>query len=481
MTGSYDVDVLVIGGGVNGLVVAGLLAGSGASVRLVERAPGFGGLAARRRGAAVPSGAIDVGRFRPDLAQRLQLERHGWNPAERAAQSLVGWSGPDQDLDNGPVDLRLFCDIERATDAVARRSRSDAEALPRFLAHVESLLPRFETLLRGPATVQSAAGLAADPELMRFVSASLDDLLRWWFRSDAVQAAFAGLALHASGLAPRDQGTGWLLLDQLVGSTAAALRAPCLQESGEDGAFVDALAAAARAAGARIQNGLGVQSLQVRSGRVQAVRLSGGDELRARLVISTLDTPSTLLGLVGARHLPVEVARQLGRLRIRGTTARWVPGGEGAKLDLPGIVVAESMDGMQRAADDAKRGRASTQPWAVRWGGCVDLHYLPYPLEGGSAGAPWSDLVAAGRLESPLERERAGGAAGGAEQGAWMSLDQLLVGRGVTGCVGSTTPIRGLLLGGAGSHPGGGVTGLPAAAASHEALRQLEKSRSTES
>ena len=469
---AYDVDVLVIGGGVNGLVAAGLLARAGVSVRLFEQAGGFGGLASLGSdGGLAPLGAIDLGRFRPDLADRLELDRHGWSTTGAAADTLVGWSSPAQGPDDGAVELRLFCDAERAVDVVARRSRDDAEALPRFLAHVESLLPRFETVLRGPASVEAAAGLARDAELMRFVSASLDDLLGWWFRSEAVKVAFAGLALHASGLAPRDQGTGWLLLDQLFGTTARALRAPRGQEPGEDGRFVDALSASARSAGARLQSGYGVRRLVVGNGKLRSVVFEDGEQVRPRLVISTLDAPATLLRLVGGRHLPVEVARALKRQRVHGTTARWTSAEGERDASPPAVVVAESLDAMQRAADDAKRGIASRRPWAVRWGGCVDLHYLPYPLSAPDT-SPWSSL-GTGHLVTPAEREKTTGATGGGEQGALMSLDQLLVGRGCAGTVGCATPIEGLLLGGAAAHPGGGVTGLPGVAAAETALRRL--------
>ena len=474
MSARHDTDVLIIGGGINGLTAAGLLARAGATVRLFERSPGFGGLAAVREegdGSSAPLGAIDVGRFREDLAERLELSAHGWSATDHRAEELVGWCDPEQGLTGDAVDLRLFCDVDRAADALSRRSRADAEAWPRFVAHVASLLPRFESLLRGPATVDSAARLATDPELTRFATASLDDLLGWWFRSDALKVALGGLALHASGLAPRDQGTGWLLLDQLAGTTSERLRSGRMQSPGEDGGLVDALAASARAAGARLQSGLGVESIQVRSGRIRSVQLADGEEVRARLVISTLDAPATLLRLVGARHLPVEASRCLRRLRIHGTTARWSARDVGSTL--PPVVVARSLHDMQRAADDAKRGRASRTPWAVRWGRSLDLHYLPYASEDPLEHGVWGPLASEGRLMSARERERTAGATGGGEHGGLLSLDQLLAGRGVAGCVGCRTPVEGLLLGGAAAHPGGGVTGLPAAAAVEDALRLL--------
>lgn len=475
MSGSYDVDVLVIGGGVNGLVAAGLLARAGVRVRLFEKNSGFGGLASRRGfdGGHLP-GAVDLGRFRADLAERLELARFGWRADENVGDALVAWADPERGLIGTPASLRLFCDLERAADAVARRSRSDAEALPRFLAHVEALLPRFEALLRGPATVEAAASLALDPELMRFVTASLDDLLDWWFRSDAVKCSFAGLALHASGLSPRDQGTGWLLLDQLVGSTSDGLRPPSFQGPGEDGTFIDALAASARAAGARLQSGHGVRRIAVRNAKLRCVELTDSEEVRPRLVISTLDAPATLLRLVGARRLPVEAARGLRRMRIRGSTARWTRRTSDAEDHAAApVVVAESLDSMQRAADDAKRGRASESPWAVRWGSCVDLHYLPYSAAPPVA-APWSTL-GDGDLHTASDRESTFGATLGGEHGGAMSLDQLLVGRRIVGCVGAATPIDGLLLGGAAAHPGAGVTGLPGAAAAESALRILDR------
>ncbi len=487
-------DVIVLGAGHNGLVAAGLLAKAGVSVTIYERRAELGGLAGTIDSGSEKASfaATDFGLFRSDLAETLELARHGWDVEARraAASELIGWrsnSGPKMGRQH---ELRLFCDVARLIDAVAQHSRHDAAQMPRFLETVDRLSSRFEELLRTPPSFSGAASIAREPELMRFVSASLEDLLGWWFESHALKAALAGLALQNTGLGPRHEGTGWLLLYQLSGTREGLLRPALLEKSGESGQFIGALAAAARSAGAVIHNRLGAKAIKTRSSRQRGVVLDDGSVVESPWVISTLDAPATLLGLVGAPHLPVRSVRILRRLRMEGSTVRLLGVG-GGDQETGRSVIASDLDEMQRAQDWAKRGKASVNPWLISANGSANAHYLPHSVcdDRGAvvefqktvrrtlerAWGTSTDDSSGEQWLSPQDWRAHVGATDGAETGGWMTLDQSLVLRPLSGYSGTATPIKGLLLGGAAAHPGGGVTGLPGAAAATAALGRIER------
>jgi phytoene dehydrogenase-like protein len=265
------------------------------------------------------------------------------------------------------------------------------------------------------------------------------------------------------------------------------------------GAVSEALAAAARAAGAEIRCGLRVREILVRQGRAMGVRVDDGAEITAECVVSNADPRSTLLGLLGARHLEAEFARRIEHLRTGGTAAKLhlalagVPRFHGVTPSQCGerLVIAPDLAYIERAFNPAKYGACSEQPVfeivlpsvhdsSLAPAGCHVLsaivQYAPYDLRGGWAAGRAAFLAASmavleqyapgigalvrhAELLTPADIEQQYHIAGGHWHHGELALDQFMMLRPVPGAAQYAMPVDGLYLCGAGCHPGGGVMG----------------------
>jgi len=525
--GRYD--VVVIGGGANGLVAAAVLGRAGLRVVLVESGESLGGQARVVEFApgfrAAPLGH-DPGWLPPAVARSLGLDPHG-PPAAGAPLSVVvepgTWLTLSEMASDTAIDLR-------------KHSITDAAKWPAFTARLRRLAGFLEQLYQRPALdidtrswvdlpdllslgrAFRALGRTEMIELLRTLPMSVWELLDDWFECEPLKAAVAagGIVDHQQG--PRSGGTGFVLLHHLTGAKDGSVRgrAPW---TGGPGAFTEAAEAAARRAGVTVRTGAVVTRILVREDAVAGVVLQGGEEIAASRVLSTADPTRTLLEWVDPVWLDPEFMHAVRNIRHRGCTAIVLYALE-ALPTIPGLVPETAFDGvlsltptlvgLEKAADAAKYGGVSESPHIEltfpnrMWLGfsppgrqvmVARVQYAPYRLKDG---ATWDaarrealaevvtraiESVAPGfesrilhRVAwSPRDLEEHFGLREGAVSHGELGLDQILFMRPVPGWGRHTTPIASLYLGGAGTHPGPGVLGGPGWLAARRLLVERRK------
>ena len=519
-------DCIVVGGGHNGLVCATYLARGGRSVLVLEAAERVGGAAVTREfwpGFKV-SAASHLLHLMPEaLIQELSLGTHGLHlVAERMPTTAVA-------VDEVPL---LIDAVNPAS--LESRSAADASALPRYSALLRrlgaALQPVFEmtpprlgtdswhdrlALLRMGLRLRRL-GRRDMRELLRIGGMCVHDLLEEYFETPLLKGALGFDAILGTNLAPRSPGSVFTLLYRMAAASAASgsLSLP----RGGMGALSDALAKAAIDAGVVIRTGAPVERILVQGDRAAGVTLQSGEQLSAPAVISNADPKTTFLRLLGPEYLDAGFVRRVGHLRARGSTAKLhlaldrLPQFTG--LDASALrgrmLLAPSSDYLERAFNHTKYGEFSeapalevTVPSAVDSslapGGkhvlSANVQYVPYKLAAGDwelhrgrltdllvglldAHAPGlRQSVLAAELLTPADIEREFRISGGHWHHAELALDQFLMVRPVPGAAQYSTPLEGLFLCGAGTHPGGGVMGLAGRNAAREVLKSMASRR----
>ncbi len=512
-------DCIVVGGGHNGLACAAYLARAGRSVLVLEAAERLGGAAATREftpGFRVSAGAHLLHQMPARLIDELQLERHGlrW-----AAQSM-----PTAALAVGAASLVM--DGEKfdgsATPADVAAYQNFRSQMGRFAAALNPMLdsmpPRLGTKrwsdrlsLLGIGWRIRRLGKRDMRELLRIAGMNAYDLLTEHFSAPLLQGAFGLDAVLGTNFGPRAPGTVMTLLYRMAAQHGAGPRGLALPVGGL-GAVSDALAAAARAAGAEIRLSTPVVRVTVADDRVTGVTLQSGESIAAGAVISSADPKSSLLGLLGPEHLDTSFVRRVHHLRTRGLAAKLhlaldgLPqfGGLPAAAHGARLLVAPGLDYIERAFNPSKYGEYSRAPAleltlptvsdtslapAGRHVLSAIVHYAPYELRGGwephrdafSAAiidtleqyAPGlRKLVLASELLAPPDIEREFRIHGGHWHHADLALDQFFAVRPVPGATQHRTPLPGYFLCGAGCHPGGGVMGIAGRNAARQVVAQ---------
>jgi phytoene dehydrogenase-like protein len=450
------------------------------------------------RGFRVPAVAHLLHLLDEGIARELQLGRHGLAMAKESLKTIA--------LSESGQSLVLGADrIERG-----EVSSADAATYPQFLERMRRLAGVLaEQHGRVPPRLGwtrwrdawPAARLALDvrrlgredmQEFLRIVTMPMHDLLEENFESPAIKGALALDAVLGTRLGPRSGNSVFTYLHRLSG------RAPSVPRGGV-GALSEAVAAAARAAGAEIRVSAPVAAILVADGRVRGVRLENGEEVMASVVVSNADPRTTFGALLGARHLEAEFARRVQHLRTTGTAAklnlalsgppafRGVPAGElGERL-----VIAPDAGYVDEAFNAAKYRDSSPEPvLEITVPSAADpelappgkhvlsaiAQYAPADLAAGWDGhrdafrdrllalleryAPGiRRQVVAAELLTPVDLERQLRMAGGHWHHGELVLDQFLMLRPVPGAAQYAAPVGGLFLCGAGCHPGGGVNG----------------------
>jgi phytoene dehydrogenase-like protein len=521
VTSAYD--TIVIGAGHNGLVTAAYLAKAGRRVLVLERRASVGGAAVTEefypgfRASTVADGA---GYLSPRVVADLDLDsRVDFMPSEAVAVC------PQPDGSH----LTIWRDVDRSAEAIARFSDADAQRYPEFvalmgriaevmLAQMELTPPDLPDL--GWSDARAGRGLVGPVrrlgrkrigELLRVLPMSAEDLLSEYFESPVVKAAIGASSVLNISWGPREAGTAFTMLGNwALGGTGAFRSAGVIK--GGMGALTGALAAAATEFGAEIRTDAPVSRVIVNAGRAAGVTLEDGDELPAAVVVSNADPRATFQQLIEPRTLDASFVRKLRAIKYRGSAARihlalsdlpdFPALGDDVTLMGAPIQIAPSLDYVQRAYDSTKYGRHSDRPYLDlliptfadptqapdgRHVMSITAKYAPYELRQGTwdlERETFADIVidtlaeyAPGIRDAILHREvlvpvdleaRYGLAEGNPNHGE-MTLDQIFHMRPVPGYARYRTPVDGLYLCGAGTHPGGGVTGLPG----HNAAREI--------
>jgi phytoene dehydrogenase-like protein len=525
-------DALIIGGGHNGLVTAAYLARAGRKVLVLERRHVLGGAAVTEEiyaGFKYSVCSYVVSLLRPEIIRELDLARHGLE--------ILPLDGTFTPMPDGNYLWRVN-DHARTRREIARHSPLDAEAydeygkamadMGRFIKPMLGLTPPDPTSLapRGLKDLFSVARRfqALPPRdqhsLVQLMTMSAVDLLDRWFETDVLKATMSASGIIGTFLGVRSPGTAYVLLHHYMGEIDGAFRSWGLARGGT-GAISEAIAGAAREAGAEIRTGAGVAKILVERGRATGAVLENGDEVRARVVASSVDPRQTFLRMVGAEHLPGEFVEAIGRYKFRGSSGkvnlaldalpdfRSRPGDAGVvdpHAHLRGAIsISPGIDYMERAYDDAKYGRFSRRPYIdIVIPSLTDpslappgkhvmscfVQYAPYHLAEGTwdtqreaFGDTVLDTVAEHapdlkrlilhrQILTPLDLEREFGLSEGNIFQGELTLEQLFFLRPAPGWAQYRTPVRNLYLCGSGAHPGGGIMGASGRNAARVMLKE---------
>jgi phytoene dehydrogenase-like protein len=515
--------VVVIGGGVNGLVCATLLARGGRRVTLVERRDVVGGAAITRElapGFRVPTLAHSVGPLRADVARELGLATHGLEfvPSDVWMTALDG---------RGRA-LTLWHDTVKTAAAIAPFSTRDAERWPAFAAARAKLggvvasvfaatppsveAPSARELWRLLRTARQFRALGREDgyRLLRWGPMAVADLVAEFADTPLLRAGLAADGVLGSMLGPWSAGSGLLFLLQAANDGAGDARS--VWPRGGPGALSDALSRAATAAGVSIVTGARAVEVVTDAGTARGVRLADGRVVEAATVVSGID-PKATFALCDPMALPSELRWRASHYRAKGTLAKVnlalsaLPVVTGADREqLTGrIRMAPDVDFIERAFDHVKYGRFSPAPWleatipslvdaSLAPAGAhvlsIYAQYAPATLREGTWDASRKALLDAvldtldrympgartlivdAEVLTPADLEREWGLTGGHIHHGELALDQLFTMRPLLGWSQYRTPIDGLWLCGAGTHPGLGLTGGSGANAAREVLRR---------
>jgi phytoene dehydrogenase-like protein len=499
-------DHIVVGGGHNGLVCAFTLARKGRRVLVLESADQVGGAAVTREfapGFRVSAGAHLLHALPEPLLRTLGLEQHGLRFAARdLPTTALAESGPAVTFSGGAVSGAGPDDARAYARFAAQMAR-----YARIMSHLDGTVPfrlSFKTWRERREALQLALkirllGKRDMREFLRIAGMNAYDLLTDTFSSDLLKGALGFDACLGAEYAARSPGTVLTLLQRLAGRERAGALG-LAQPAGGMGAVTQAMAAAARAAGVEIRTGARVRRILVENDRAAGVLLDSGESIAARSVISNADPRTTFFKLVGAEYLDTDFVRRIDHFRARGLVAKLhlaldgLPTFRGLAEGAAGgrLLVAPSLDYLELAFNPAKYRQLPDSPAleitlpsindstlapAGKHVMSINVMFVPYDLGSDPAGARArllgnvlatldrhapgiGDRISASELLTPSDLEREFGMTGGHWHHGALAFDQFFFTRPVPGAARYATPLAGLYLCGAGSHPGGGVMGL---------------------
>jgi phytoene dehydrogenase-like protein len=524
-------DVVIIGGGHNGLVCAFYLASAGLKVTVLERRGVVGGAAVTEEfhpGFRNSVASYTVSLLNPKVIADMDLAGHGLTIVHRRASNFL------------PLNEREYLIVGegRTKSEVAKFSQADAERLDAYNDRLEIIANVLrELVLTTPPNVEMGGGLAGLAELLKGVSLgrslsrlgttarrdllalfaqSAGDWLDGWFESSPIKAAFGFDGIVGAYASPYSPGTAYVLLHHVFGEVNGK-KGVWGHAIGGMGAITQAMAKACAALGVDIRTDAAVAEVVIEKGRAVAVVTEAGDRFDARTIVSNLNPKLLFQKIVDPAALPADFNERIDRYRCGSATLRM----NVALSELPrftclpepgdhmtgGIIIAPTLGYMERAYADCRAHGWSKEP-------IVEL-LVPSTLDDSLAppgqhvaslfcqhvapalpdGRSWDDhrdevadrmietvdrqapgfkaSVIGRQVLTPLDLERTFGLVGGDIMHGALTLDQMFSARPVLGHGSYRSPIAGLYQCGAGTHPGGGVTGAPGHNAAREILKDL--------
>ena len=521
-------DAVIIGGGHNGLVCAFYLARAGYRVRILERRAVVGGAAVTEEfhpGFRNSVASYTVSLLHPKVIRDMELESHGYRVIERPISNFL--PQPDGRY------LKLGGGIERTQAEFAKFSRKDAAALPAYYDALETVADVLRGLtLKAPPNAgdglsmvvaaleqgRQIAGLSIEQQrdvLDLFVK-SARGFLDGWFESEAVKAAFGFDAVVGNYASPDTPGSAYVLLHHVFGEVNGR-KGAWGHVVGGMGAITRIMAQVVTALGVEISVEAPVGSVLVDGERAVGVRLESGEEVMGGAIIANVGPRLLYERMIQPEDLPADFLKRVRGFKTGSGTFRMnvalsalpdfscLPGA--GEHHQSGIIIAPTLDYMDHAFTDARREGWSREPivemlipstiddsLAPRGAHVASLfcqQFAPVLPDGRSwdeereaaadhviatvdaYASGFAQSVIARDILSPLDLERKFGLVGGDIMHGNMTLDQLWAARPVLGHGAYRGPVKGLYMCGAGTHPGGGVTGAPG----HNAARAVLKDR----
>jgi len=522
-------DVVIIGGGHNGLVAAFYLAKAGRKPLVLERRPQVGGAGVTEDfhpGFRCSTLSHSAGPLLPQIVRDMHLQKHGLKliTPEIAVASL----SPDG------LPLLLYNDARKSAQSIASFSQKDASKYAEFQQSLRKLgmvlrkalavpPPNIDNPSRGDlwTMLEAARGVRKLGKkdmyrLLRWGPMAVADLVAEFFENELLRATVAARGIFGAFLGPWSAGSSLVLLLRAAGDDHPAGSA--FFAEGGMGAITQAMAKAAEQAGAEIRTGVDVIEIRVKNGAATGVVLSSGEEIAAKAVVSNADPKRTLLKLVDPIHLSPEFAIKLQHYRVPGTVAKInlalsglpkfkaLDGTENGNALAGRIHIGPDIDYLERAFDESKYGNFSKQPYLEvaipsvsdptlappgKHVMSIYVQYAPFKLKNSDWNqqrVPLADtvvktltqyapnlpeLILTHQIITPQDLEDVYGLTGGHIFHGELSLDQFFTMRPLLDWARYRTPIRNLYLCGSGTHPGVGLTGGSGANAAREILKQL--------
>ncbi len=529
MSDTYDVAIIV--GGHNGLIAAGYLAKAGRRVVVLEEKEMIGGIAVTEeffQGFKASSLLDGSNGFSPEVVKDLNLANFGLEIF--STDPLI--FAPQKDGRH----LTIWHDVKQTVQEITHFSKADAAAYPAFIKEMDRFGRILSALNRMALPDMPDAGLGDLPKIlklvkpvrglgwknitqfMRILPMSVSDLMDQWFESETVKGAIAASALTNISLGPQESGTTYTFLQNCANSNNGLFRASG-QVKGGAGALTKALADAAKSFGAKIFTRTRVTQIIVEKGRAKGVILADGKRIQAAAIVSAIDMRSTFKELVAPGILDETTLKRVDNITYTGTMARVhfalnaLPGFTGMTGNPKGILkghiqIAPTIVDLEKAFDPIKYGQFTDNPYldiqipslgdpSLAPTGkhlmSVSVKYMPYHLKEGNWEAlsdPLAQLVMKTitryvpdfqkivqdyHVITPLDMEQRYNLPEGSLLHGDITLDQSLWMRPIPGYTQNTSPVKGLYLCGASTHPGAGLTGINGAKAARRILKDKIK------
>jgi phytoene dehydrogenase-like protein len=525
---SYD--AIIIGGGHNGLAAAAYLAKAGKKVLVVERRHVLGGAAVTEEiypGFKYSVCSYVVSLLRPEVIQELELPKYDLE--------IIPLDSTFTPLPNGDY-LARWGDHAKTRREIARHCATDAEAYEEYgkvMVQMAMAIKPMLGLIPPEPTSWNPKELFAlfsvgnhfrrlgDKllyELTKLMTMSSADFLDEWFETEVLKATMSASGIIGTFMGPRSPGTAYVLLHHYMGELDGAFRSWGFARGGT-GSISRVIAEAARHYGAEIRTQAGVDQVLVKNGQAYGVALGTGEEIQAKVIVSSVDPKRTFLKMIDAQHLESEFLAKVRNFKIRGSSAKVnlsldaLPSftslpGEGPHLS-GAISISPSIDYIERAYDDAKYGDYSQRPYmdiiipstldpsmapTGKHVMSVFVQYAPYHLRNGSWAerreafgdtvidtiseyAPnFKNIILHRQIVTPWDLEQEFGLTEGNIFQGELTLDQLFFLRPVPGWSKYRTPVKNLYMCGACTHPGGGIMAASGRLAALEILKDAKRS-----